>query len=105
MDPERIARVLASDRGGLKRVPEGATAVPVVNMCDDEALAETGREVAVDTGRATVRSRYDARSGAADEALRALFRRQAVDEIEVRTDGSYVGPLMQFFQARERRAR
>jgi uncharacterized protein (DUF58 family) len=66
---------------------------------------ETGREVAVDTSRAAVRSRYDGRSGAADEAVRTLFRRQAVDEIEVRTDGSYVGPLMQFFRARERRAR
>lgn len=66
---------------------------------------ETGREVAVDTSREAVRNRYDGRSGAADEAIRTLFRRQAVDEIEVRTDGSYVGPLMQFFQARERRAR
>ena len=44
--PVHVARVLASDRGGLKRVPDGATAVPVVNMCDDEKLAETGREVA-----------------------------------------------------------
>lgn len=66
---------------------------------------ETGREVAVDTGREQVRSRYGARAGAEDDALRALFRRSAVDEIEVRTDGSYVGPLMQFFKARERRAR
>ena len=44
--PVHVARVLASERGGLKRVPEGATAVPVVNMCDDEKLAEAGREVA-----------------------------------------------------------
>ena len=44
--PLHVARVLASERGGLKRVPEGATAVPVVNMCDDEALAEAGREIA-----------------------------------------------------------
>ena len=66
---------------------------------------ETGREVAVNTGRAKVRDRYDARAGAADQAIRSLFRRLAVDEIEVRTDGSYVGPLMQFFKARERRGR
>ncbi len=66
---------------------------------------ETGREVAVNTSRQAVRSRYDSRSGAADEAVRTLFRRQAVDEVEVRTDGSYVGPLMQFFEARARRAR
>jgi uncharacterized protein (DUF58 family) len=64
---------------------------------------ETGREVAVDTGRARVRERYDARAGAEGTAVRSLFRRLAVDEIEVRTDASYVGPLMQFFKARERR--
>jgi probable selenium-dependent hydroxylase accessory protein YqeC len=44
--PEHVARVLASEGGGRKDVPEGATAVPVVNMCDDEALAAVGREVA-----------------------------------------------------------
>jgi probable selenium-dependent hydroxylase accessory protein YqeC len=44
--PVHVARVLASERGGLKDVPQGATAVPVVNMCDDEALAATGRTVA-----------------------------------------------------------
>ena len=66
---------------------------------------ETGEEVAVDTGRQAVRQRYDDRSDAEERALRALFRRQAVDEIEVRTDASYVKPLMAFFRARERRAR
>ncbi len=64
---------------------------------------ETGWEVAVDTGRDRVRQRYDARAGAEGAAVRSLFRRLAVDEIEVRTDASYVGPLMRFFKARERR--
>ena len=66
---------------------------------------ETGQEVAVDTGRERVRGRYDTRAGAENAAVRSLFRRLAVDEIEVRTDGSYVAPLMQFFKARERRVR
>lgn len=66
---------------------------------------ETGREVAVDTGRERVRGRYDTRAGAEEAAVRSLFRRLAVDAIEVRTDGSYVKPLMQFFRARERRGR
>ncbi|WP_224448784.1 selenium cofactor biosynthesis protein YqeC [Haloprofundus salilacus] len=43
---ETVAAVLASDEGGLKRVPEGATAVPVVNKVDDEQLADVGREIA-----------------------------------------------------------
>jgi len=66
---------------------------------------ETGLEVAVDTGRAALRDRYDRVSGAESQALRTLFRRLAVDEIEVRTDRSYVTPLMAFFRSRERRGR
>jgi len=46
IEPVHVARVLASDRGGLRRVPEGTTVVPVVNMCDDAELAAVGRRVA-----------------------------------------------------------
>jgi len=41
-----VATVLASERGGLKNVPTGATVVPVVNKVDDDELAEVGREIA-----------------------------------------------------------
>ncbi|NEU55499.1 selenium cofactor biosynthesis protein YqeC [Halorussus sp. MSC15.2] len=44
--PEDVAAVLASDEGGLKGVPKGATAVPVVNMVDSPELERTGREIA-----------------------------------------------------------
>lgn len=64
---------------------------------------ETGREVAIDTGRSAVRGTYRDRSGAENRALRGLFRRLAVDEIEVHTDESYVTPLMAFFRRREKR--
>lgn len=64
---------------------------------------ESGREVAIDSGRASLRDVYSTRAGAEDVALRGLFRRLAVDEIEVRTDQSYVSPLMAFFRKRERR--
>jgi len=66
---------------------------------------ETGREVAIDTGRASLRQAYDDTAGSEERELRGLFRRQAVDEVEVRTDRSYVTPLMAFFRARERRGR
>jgi len=46
-----VARVLASDEGGRKGVPERATVVPLLNMVDDEALAETAREVATELHR------------------------------------------------------
>jgi probable selenium-dependent hydroxylase accessory protein YqeC len=47
--PEHVARVLASERGGLKDVPTGATVVPLVNMVDDAALEGVAREIARET--------------------------------------------------------
>jgi probable selenium-dependent hydroxylase accessory protein YqeC len=44
--PEDVAAVLASREGGLKDVPEGATAIPVVNMVDSPDLESVGREIA-----------------------------------------------------------
>ena len=41
-----VAEVVASDRGGHKGVPDGATVVPLVNMVDDAALEAAGRDVA-----------------------------------------------------------
>jgi probable selenium-dependent hydroxylase accessory protein YqeC len=43
-----VATVVASDRGGLKDVPDGAAVIPLVNMVDDAELAETGREIATE---------------------------------------------------------
>lgn len=43
---EAVATVLAHEEGGRKGVPEGATVIPVLNKVDDDALAETGRDVA-----------------------------------------------------------
>jgi probable selenium-dependent hydroxylase accessory protein YqeC len=44
--PEDVAAVLASRQGGRKRVPPSATVVPLINMVDDDGLAETGRRIA-----------------------------------------------------------
>ena len=63
---------------------------------------ETGREIAIDTGRAAMRALYTRHVAREREARRRLFRRLAVDEIEVRTDQSYVRPLLSFFRRRER---
>ncbi len=41
-----VATVLASEHGGLKDVPDDATAIPVVNMVDDDDLATIGRNIA-----------------------------------------------------------
>lgn len=44
--PADVATVLASEAGGLKAVPDGARAIPLVNMVDDEALESAARDVA-----------------------------------------------------------
>ncbi|WP_058995225.1 selenium cofactor biosynthesis protein YqeC [Haloarcula sp. CBA1127] len=44
--PRDVAAVLASDQGGLKDVPANATAVPLLNMVDDEGLEASARAVA-----------------------------------------------------------
>ncbi|MGZ0746923.1 selenium cofactor biosynthesis protein YqeC [Haloparvum sp. AD34] len=44
--PELVATVLASDDGGLKRVPEGATVIPLVNKVDDADDESVARAVA-----------------------------------------------------------
>lgn len=63
---------------------------------------ETGAMHAVDTGRSVLRAVYSARRAAGREAMRRIFRRLGVDEIEVRTDASYITPLLGFFRRRER---
>lgn len=44
--PADVARVLASERGGLKGVPDGATVVPLLNKVDDADLRGIGEEIA-----------------------------------------------------------
>ena len=46
--PAAVAAVLASDRGGRKDVPEGATYVPLLNMVDDAGLEANARAVAAE---------------------------------------------------------
>jgi probable selenium-dependent hydroxylase accessory protein YqeC len=43
-----VAEVLASDRGGRKDVPDGATYIPLLNMVDDADLEANAREVAAE---------------------------------------------------------
>jgi uncharacterized protein (DUF58 family) len=65
---------------------------------------ETGETVDVDTSDAGVRSAYDTAVSEERTARERLFRRLAIDEVPVRTDGGYVEPLLKFFRSRESRA-
>ena len=64
---------------------------------------ETGASILVDTSSATVQRQYEQRWNAALARRRQIFQSLGIDAIEVRTDTPYVGPLMRFFRARERR--
>jgi uncharacterized protein (DUF58 family) len=66
---------------------------------------ETGTVVDVDTSDATVRAAYERAVNDERQALTHLFRRLAVDQIAIRTDRSYVEPLLRFFRARGTRGR
>ena len=46
--PGDVAAVLASDRGGRKDVPSGATYIPLLNMVDDDELEAKARDVAAE---------------------------------------------------------
>jgi uncharacterized protein (DUF58 family) len=64
---------------------------------------ETGQTVAVDTDKTELRHRYHTFMKQEREAIRRVFRRNSVDEIEVGTTGSFVFPLLAFFRRRERK--
>jgi uncharacterized protein (DUF58 family) len=66
---------------------------------------ETGEQVAIDTSRSDLRSRFHVFMTQERSAIRRTFRRNGVDEIDVGTTGSFVRPLLAFFRRRERRGR
>ncbi|MEE8575164.1 MAG: DUF58 domain-containing protein [Thermodesulfobacteriota bacterium] len=65
--------------------------------------AETGAPYVIDTSAPEIRRRYEARAGSMAAARKQLFRSVDVDNIDIRTDQSYVEPLIRFFRMRERR--
>jgi len=64
---------------------------------------ETGESLTMDTGSRRLRRAYAADARARIAARDELFRRIDTPTIEVRTDRSYVEPLVRFFHRRERR--
>lgn len=65
--------------------------------------AETGDLVLLDTKAKGVRDTFARRVNEQQAALDMLFKRVHLDAIQVRTDRSYVDPLVQFFRHRNRR--
>lgn len=67
--PDHVATVLASEVGGRKGVPPGATVIPLLNMVDDPALEETARAVADDLLRRSTVTRVVLARLIADDPL------------------------------------
>jgi len=65
--------------------------------------AESGETRWVDTDNRKVREAYARWWKSAEETRKKIFRRSGLDEINIRTDQSYVTPLMMFFRMREKR--
>ncbi len=64
---------------------------------------ETGEMTLVDTSSQSLRRAYAATCARRAIERQGMFRRMDTETIEVRTDRSYVDPLMRFFHKRERR--
>ena len=65
--------------------------------------AETGKRMVIDTSSAEVRERFERRARLVRQWRERIFRRQSLDVIDLRTDTSYVLPLMTFFKRRASR--
>ena len=64
---------------------------------------ETGEAALIDTTSRSLRERYANRMRAQREERETMFRRMDTSTIDIRTDQSYVEPLVRFFHQRERR--
>ena len=67
------------------------------------ADAETGERLLIDSGDPSVRWQYASAARRRQEERRRLLSSVGVDEVGIRTDCSYVEPLMTFFRARGQR--
>jgi uncharacterized protein (DUF58 family) len=85
-------------RDGLEESP------PEVGMAAVED-PETGEMVLLDLSSRRTRAALVDRCVRHSAARDRLFRRNKIDFIRIRTDQPYLGPLVQFFRVRERRAR
>jgi len=73
----------------------------LVEMVD----AETGARILIDTASADVRRRFQVEDLARQRELDSVFRRLGIDHLVLKTDHSFVQPLMGLFERRVKRFR
>ena len=64
---------------------------------------ETGERALINTRSARLRKRFEQLSRSHRAEQTRMFRSMGVDSVDIRTDSSYVEPLVKFFRMRERR--
>jgi len=64
---------------------------------------ETGQRALINTRNAKLRNKFERASNARLAEQAKMFRSINVDSVDIRTDSSYVEPLVRFFRMRERR--
>ena len=66
---------------------------------------ETGETSLINTGKASLRKTYEAKSRERFEKLQTFFKSSGLDYLPIRTDVPYVDPLISFFRKRASRRR
>jgi len=66
---------------------------------------ETGETSLINTGKASLRKTYEAKSRERFDKLQAFFKSSGLDYLPIRTDVPYVDPLISFFRKRASRRR
>lgn len=78
--------------------------LPSIGLLEFED-AETGEVILIDTADGAFQEKFTATHNEEQEDRNYLFRQTGVDLITVRTDESYVEPIMKFFKKREAKQR
>ncbi len=77
---------------------ESLPAIGLVELTDNE----TGESIVVDTGSQKVRDAIVESAEASINSTREILKKASIDRIPIRTDDSYIDPLIAFFKARTR---
>ncbi|KKQ79543.1 MAG: hypothetical protein UT02_C0032G0005 [Parcubacteria group bacterium GW2011_GWC2_38_7] len=80
------------------------TALPEIGIMEMED-AETGENILIDTADYSFRKGFDLVVKNEIAQRSSLFRSINIDTINIRTDSSYIFPIMKFFRTREKRFR
>jgi uncharacterized protein (DUF58 family) len=101
-EPQLRAAAIRHEVVAMSLADPREESLPNVGLLE-AADAETGARVLIDTSDAGVRATYAARARDLRERRRRSFAAAGVEEVPLRTDRSYVEPLLRAFRARARR--